>query len=254
MTTTTTPAPASDERLPEPIQTGAYFINVNEGTELPMCLLSATPGDYAPFTLYEAVRASELASMRTALAAKDAELAALRTVMVAAAEEIAAHWDAHCDAEGYGPQNLMRRLEEGIPSEYGYTAGAFAELKAKAEVRGVPGGLTEMMRHVRRVQAHVQDWWAWYGGADVLLRNQLPLPPSRSPQILEDLDAAIAAATPSPTEPAMPAERVALSDESIEAIIERHAGGCDWSDDEHESAVSLIRSVIAELNGITPAQ
>jgi hypothetical protein len=56
------------------------------------------------------------------------ENAALKTVMVAAAEEIHAHWQAHCDAEGYGPQNLMRRLEEGIPSEYGYTAGAFAEL------------------------------------------------------------------------------------------------------------------------------
>ncbi len=57
----------------------------------------------------------------------------LRTVMVAAAEEIAAHWDAHCDAEGYGPANLQRRLEEGIPSQYGYTAGAFAELKAENE-------------------------------------------------------------------------------------------------------------------------
>ena len=57
-----------------------------------------------------------------------AEVAALKTVMVAAAEEIHAHWQAHCDAEGYGPQNLMRRLEEGIPSEYGYTAGAFAKL------------------------------------------------------------------------------------------------------------------------------
>ena len=54
----------------------------------------------------------------------------LRTVMIAAAEEIHAHWAAHCDAEGYGPVNLMHRLEEGIPSEYGYTAGAFAALKA----------------------------------------------------------------------------------------------------------------------------
>jgi hypothetical protein len=54
----------------------------------------------------------------------------LKTVMVAAAEEIAKHWDAHCDAEGYGPANLMHRLEAGIPSEYGYTAGAFAELNA----------------------------------------------------------------------------------------------------------------------------
>jgi hypothetical protein len=61
------------------------------------------------------------------------ENAALKTVMAAAAEEIHAHWQAHCDAEGYGPQNLMRRLEEGIPSEYGYTAGAFAELKRERD-------------------------------------------------------------------------------------------------------------------------
>lgn len=52
----------------------------------------------------------------------------LRTVMVAAAEEISAHWEAHCDADGYGPANLMRRLERGIASEYGYTAGAFGRL------------------------------------------------------------------------------------------------------------------------------
>lgn len=56
----------------------------------------------------------------------EAEAEKLRSVMVAAAEEIQEHWEAHCDAEGYGPANLMRRLEEGIPAEYGYTAGAFA--------------------------------------------------------------------------------------------------------------------------------
>lgn len=61
------------------------------------------------------------------------QIEALKTVMVAAAEEIARHWAAHCDAEGYGPQNLLRRLEEGIPSEYGYTAGAFEELRVDAE-------------------------------------------------------------------------------------------------------------------------
>lgn len=61
------------------------------------------------------------------------ENANLKTVMVAAAEEIHQHWDAHCDAEGYGPANLMRRLEEGIPSQYGYTAGAFAELRQRAD-------------------------------------------------------------------------------------------------------------------------
>lgn len=57
----------------------------------------------------------------------------LRTVMIAAAEEIHEHWAAHCDAEGYGPANLMRRLEDGIPAEYGYTAGAFARLTAERE-------------------------------------------------------------------------------------------------------------------------
>lgn len=74
----------------------------------------------------------ELKRARDALTPAD-EIARLKTVMIAAAEEIHAHWDAHCDAEGYGPANLMRRLEEGIPAEYGYTAGAFAELKAEVE-------------------------------------------------------------------------------------------------------------------------
>lgn len=59
--------------------------------------------------------------------------AKLKTVMIAAAEEIAAHWAGHCDAEGYGPVNLLHRLEEGIPSEYGYTAGAFKALQERAD-------------------------------------------------------------------------------------------------------------------------
>lgn len=61
--------------------------------------------------------------------AKDEEIANLKTVMIAAAEEIQAHWQAHCDAEGYGPANLMHRLEKGIPAQYGYTAGAFMRQK-----------------------------------------------------------------------------------------------------------------------------
>ena len=72
----------------------------------------------------------ELADLRRSQAA---QIAALKTVMIAAAEEIASQWQAHCDAEGYGPQNLLRRLEEGIPSEYGYTAGAFAALTAERD-------------------------------------------------------------------------------------------------------------------------
>ena len=68
-----------------------------------------------------------------AIESLSAQIATLKTVMIAAAEEIASHWQAHCDAEGYGPQNLLRRLEEGIPSEYGYTAGAFAALTAERD-------------------------------------------------------------------------------------------------------------------------
>jgi hypothetical protein len=47
------------------------------------------------------------------------------TVMIAAAEEIKRVWQSHCDDDGYGPQNLLHRLEKGIPAQYGYTAGAF---------------------------------------------------------------------------------------------------------------------------------
>lgn len=94
------------------------------------CVLGVSQGIWTEPTVRAAIAA--------AVAEARAEIAKLKTVMIAAAEEIAAHWEAHCDAEGYGPQNLMRRLEEGIPSEYGYTAGAFAELKAKAEARAVP--------------------------------------------------------------------------------------------------------------------
>jgi len=55
----------------------------------------------------------------------------MQSVMIAAAEEIQRCWPTHCDAEGYGPTNLMHRLEKGIPSQYGYTAGAFAKLEAE---------------------------------------------------------------------------------------------------------------------------
>ena len=55
----------------------------------------------------------------------------LKTVMIAAAEEISKYWDAHCDEEGYGPVNLLRRLEEGIPAQYGYSAGDFQRLRSR---------------------------------------------------------------------------------------------------------------------------
>lgn len=166
-----------------------------------------------------------IAELRTAIdaavAEARAEIAKLKTVMIAAAEEIAAHWEAHCDAEGYGPQNLMRRLEEGIPSEYGYTAGAFAELKAKAEARavrddGMPARQPE--RHLRRLLAgRVNMPHAYYDDGEAHgMEHGISIDFMREP--VADIDAKLRAlgvaryecelaATPSPTPPA----RVALS-------------------------------------------
>jgi len=55
----------------------------------------------------------------------------LRTVMMAAAEEIGDHWEAHCDEEGYGPQNLQRHLREGT----GYYPGLIDKIAG-----GIPDG------------------------------------------------------------------------------------------------------------------
>jgi len=67
------------------------------------------------------VRASELANERWVQTAW------------AAAEEIEEHWSAHCDADGYGPTNLVRRLR-GKPQNYG-TPMEIAVAKAKDEER-----------------------------------------------------------------------------------------------------------------------
>ena len=80
-------------------------------------------------TIGDAQQAVAAAELRRLYAENDR----LRTVMVAAAEEIDSHWEAHCDSEGYGPVNLMRRLEQGIAAEYGYTAGEFKRLRAQRD-------------------------------------------------------------------------------------------------------------------------
>lgn len=90
-----------------------------------------------------------------------AEARLLKTVMVAAAEEIAAHWDAHCDEEGYGPANLMHRLEKGIASEYAYKAGDFARLQeAKKEL-------------LKALQIFLRDYTAVYDVGDLEMQPAL---------------------------------------------------------------------------------
>lgn len=63
----------------------------------------------------------------------EAEIAELHTTMMAAAVEIQEQWEHHCDAEGYGPANLMHRLERGIAAKYGYDAKTMVRMDKRIE-------------------------------------------------------------------------------------------------------------------------
>lgn len=90
------------------------------------------------------------------------ENANLRTVMVAAAEEISTHWDAHCDDAGCGPVNLMRRLEYGIPTEYGYKAGDFERLRARvAELEAEQESMSKVLAMANESLAELEAAQAW---------------------------------------------------------------------------------------------
>ena len=80
-------------------------------------------GDYVRHADYAALEA-ERERLR-------GEISDLHTTMMAAAVEIQEHWAAHCDEEGYGPANLMHRLENGIAAQYGYTAQTIVRLEAE---------------------------------------------------------------------------------------------------------------------------
>lgn len=47
-------------------------------------------------------------------------------------DDVRAHL-AHCDEDGYGPANLVRRLEHGYPEQYGYNAETVVRLEAENE-------------------------------------------------------------------------------------------------------------------------
>jgi len=62
----------------------------------------------------------------------ETHISKLELVMIAAAEEIQEHWQAHCDEEGYGPSNLMHRLENCVAANYdGYKSGQFTKLQER---------------------------------------------------------------------------------------------------------------------------
>ena len=104
------PMPLNDSRIDSLIESA---IQGHAGTRDAMrWLVRQLATKKEPMTAEQSARIAEL----------EAEITNLHTTMMAAAVEIHAHWDAHCDSEGYGPANLMHRLERGIASQYGYDA------------------------------------------------------------------------------------------------------------------------------------
>jgi hypothetical protein len=73
---------------------------------------------------------SKVAALESEVTRLSQEILRLRTVQLRAYDEIKDFWDAHCDAEGFGPQNLLRHLHEGT----GYYPG-YAELAASGKVK-----------------------------------------------------------------------------------------------------------------------
>lgn len=60
----------------------------------------------------------ELRQLRAEVERLRDEVRRWKSTAAEAANEIEDHWDAHCDAHGAGPVNLVRRLR-GRPDEYG---------------------------------------------------------------------------------------------------------------------------------------
>jgi len=82
---------------------------------------------------YPVVELCRLPDAQRAIAELREEISDLHTTMMAAAVEIQEHWQAHCDEEGYGPANLMNRLERGIAAQYGYTAQTVVQIEAERD-------------------------------------------------------------------------------------------------------------------------
>ena len=94
------------------------------------------------------------------------EVADLHTTMMAAAVEIQEHWAAHCDEEGYGPANLMHRLERGIASQYGYSAETLVRLESQRDQQAQRIGELEVLLLRVQVSLSLDDTEWGYSGAE----------------------------------------------------------------------------------------
>lgn len=106
-----------------------------------------------------------IASLQAKLQEQEAEIKNLHTVMMAAAVEITEHWDAHCDKEGYGPVNLLRRLEKGFPEQYGYDAQTLVHLEQRAE---------QSEQRVKELEVLLFEVTGYFTRNDDLPNNLLP--------------------------------------------------------------------------------
>jgi hypothetical protein len=86
----------------------------------------ATPSDLVALV-------AEVDTLRLRVSALEIAVGLWESTGAAAADEIEAFWSAHCDVDGYGPVNLVRRLR-GKPQNYG-TPMEVAVAKAKDEER-----------------------------------------------------------------------------------------------------------------------
>lgn len=118
------------------------------------------------------------------IAELEAERDNLHTTMFAAAVAIQSHWDAHCDAEGYGPSHLMHRLERGVAALYGYDAATLQRVETerdqlRAEVERTSNNrdmwkgqcerqaeqLAQMRAKVERLNPNAERW-EWVADGD----------------------------------------------------------------------------------------
>jgi len=112
----------------------------------------------------------------------------LHSVMMAAAVEITSHWDAHCDAEGFGPVNLVRRLENGFPSRYGYDAQTLIRVEAQRDaLASSDAALREELGNVKAGLEHYRNLWSEVCDSERGLRNELAAL-QKKPVVLSDIE------------------------------------------------------------------
>jgi hypothetical protein len=85
--------------------------HANADSLFPVCRMSNNRPVVENMHFIAAANPAAILALIDRLAAAEKEVAYQRTTMLAAKQEIDEHWQAHCDADGFGPANLMRRLE-----------------------------------------------------------------------------------------------------------------------------------------------